>query len=61
MMGVKKVNDPQGEPIENQSLANTSNIVENIEGETKVLNAAYSDTFSDSGGLSSPSPGEIKV
>ena len=61
MVGVKKVNDPQNEPIENQSLTKKYNVVEEIEGEIEDLNTSYSDTSSDGGVLSSPPPWMIKI
>jgi hypothetical protein len=35
--------------------------VEKVEGEIEDLNASYSDTSSDGGGLSSPPPRMIKI
>ena len=61
MVGAQKVDNPQNEPLENQSLTNTSKIVEKIEEEIEDLNASYSDTSSDGGGFSSPPPRVIKV
>lgn len=51
MVKVKKVNDPQNEPIENLSPTKTSNVVEEIGGETKDLSALYSDTSSNGRGF----------
>ena len=49
------------ELTESQNSVNTSNLVEKIEEESEDLNASYSDTSLDRGGLSSPPPRMIKV
>ena len=62
MMKAKKESILQQDPTENQSPASDSpTTLHPIEEEVEDLNASYSDTSSDGGGLSSPPPGIIKV
>lgn len=61
MMEVESGNIPKDEPMENQYPINISESVKKVEEEIKEINASYSDTSSDGGGLSFPPPGMIKI
>lgn len=60
-MEIKSGNIPKEISIESQNSTNISESVKKLEDKIEDLNASYSDTSSDGGGLSSPPLGMINV